>query len=203
MPLVIFADSTGVEQAMYLADESSFCHDYATRQKVGGINMNFVYYMQLPHLPPERLRTYADEIVPSVLKLVYTSEDMRPFAEALGYQGDPYPWKPKERFQLRCRLDALFFGLYLGFGRWSEATAATETVDDIHRLTSYFPTPLDALDYIMGTFPIVKRNELKNEETIAFAREICGEGYDPQKYYPSHAVIRKFYQEFSQQKTNG
>ena len=196
LPLVFFSNISDEEKGIYFAEESSFCHDFAARQKVGGTHMTYNYYKQLPHLPPERLRPYTEEIVPHVLKLVYTSEEMRPFAESLGYKGEPFRWDPRERFELRCRLDALFFGLYLGFGGWSEATVAEETVDDIHRLTGYFPTPLDALDYIMGTFPIVKKNELKSEEKIAFAREICGEGYDPQKYYPSHAVIRKFYLDY-------
>ena len=206
LPLVFFSGITDKEKAMYLAEDASFCHDFTARQKVGGLHMNFLQYKQLPHLPPDRLRPYADEIVPKVLELVYTADEMRPFAESLGYRGEPFRWDPKRRFDLRCRLDALFFGLYLGFDRWSEASVAEETADDFRRLTGFFPTPLDALDYIMGTFPIVKRKEEEDSEKIVWTRELLGgsegEKYSPKQYYPSHAVIRKYFLDYREKYKN-
>jgi hypothetical protein len=68
-----------------------------------------------------------------VLELVYTAWDMQPFARDLGYDGPPFPWDEERRFELRCELDAAFFHLY-GIER-------------------------DDVDYIMETFPIVKRKD--------------------------------------------
>jgi len=56
--------------------------DWVVRQKLAGVNMNFFYVEQLPVLPP---RAYTPEslgfIVPRVLELVYTSWDIKPFAD--------------------------------------------------------------------------------------------------------------------------
>ena len=55
---------------------------------------------------------------------------------------------------MRCELDAAFFHLYLGTpDEWLKTGS-----EDLLR---YFPTPRDAVDYIMETFPIVKRKDIK------------------------------------------
>jgi hypothetical protein len=74
-----------------------------------------------------------DWLAPRVLELTYTAWDLEPFARDLGYDGPPFRWDPERRFLLRCELDAAFFHLY-GIGR-------------------------DDADYIMETFPIVKRKD--------------------------------------------
>jgi hypothetical protein len=58
---------------------------------------------------------------------------MKSFAEDLGYDGPPFRWDAERRFLLRCELDAAFFHLY-GIER-------------------------DDVDYIMDTFPIVRRHD--------------------------------------------
>lgn len=61
---------------------------------------------------------------------------------------------------LRCELDAAFFHLYLPCetnGDWQRAEG--ETTEDLTRLKASFPTPRDAVAYIMDTFPIVKRKD--------------------------------------------
>jgi len=68
-----------------------------------------------------------------VLELTYVSEDMRPFAESMGYAGDPFVWNEEHRRHLTARLDALFFYLY-GIGK-------------------------DDAAYILDTFPIVRRHD--------------------------------------------
>jgi hypothetical protein len=115
--------------------------------------------------------TVADWIKPRVLELVYTSWSLLPFAvdaveEGVGnrevesreerviaywkhhfpnsllatpyspsspFPPSPFAWEPERRFALRCELDAAFFHLY-GIGR-------------------------DDADYILETFPIVKRHD--------------------------------------------
>lgn len=97
--------------------------------------MNFFYVKQLPVIPPH---TYTpallDFIVPRVLELTYTAWDLQPFAQDIGYDGPPFVWDEERRFLLRCELDALYFHLY-----------------QIQR---------DDVDYIMETFPIVKRKDI-------------------------------------------
>ena len=78
--------------------------------------------------------TTARELVRDhVLRLTYTAHDMAPFARDLGYDGPPFTWDEEERRHLRARLDALYFHLY-GVSR-------------------------DDADYILGTFPIVRRED--------------------------------------------
>jgi hypothetical protein len=86
-------------------------------------------------IPPH---TYTPElldfIVPRVLELSYTAWDLQPFAQDVGYNGPPFVWDEERRFLMRCELDALYFHLY-GISR-------------------------DDADYIMETFPIVKRKDI-------------------------------------------
>ena len=77
--------------------------------------------------------TVIDWITPRVLELVYTAWNLQPFAADCGYDGPPFRWDPARRFLLRCELDAAFFHLY-GITR-------------------------EDVDYIMDTFPIVKRKD--------------------------------------------
>ena len=111
-----------------------FAFDYVVRQKVGGTHLNFYLVKQLPVIPPH---TYTpallDFITPRVLELTYTAWDLQPFARDLGYEGAPFVWDDQRRFLMRCELDALYFHLY-----------GIERAD---------------VDYIMETFPIVKRKD--------------------------------------------
>jgi hypothetical protein len=59
---------------------------------------------------------------------------MAPFAHDLGDDGPPFRWDEDRRFLLRAELDAAFFHLY-GIDR-------------------------DDVDYIMETFPIIKRKDI-------------------------------------------
>jgi hypothetical protein len=61
--------------------------------------------------------------------------DLEPFAKDVCYDGPPFRWDPERRFQLRAELDAAFFHLY-GISH-------------------------DDADYILATFPIVKKNDEK------------------------------------------
>ena len=99
---------------------------------------------QLPFLPPTaysecplfaRNQTLADWIKLRVLELTYTAHDLKPFAEDLGYSGDPFFWDDARRAVIRAELDAAFFHQY-GI---NEADA----------------------DYILETFPIVKSKDVE------------------------------------------
>ncbi len=113
---------------------STFVFDFVTRQKIGGTNFNFFIVQQLPVIPPHTYtEALLDFIVPRVLELTYTAWDLQPFARDLGYGGAPFVWDDERRFLLRCELDALYFHLY--------------------------QVARDDVDYILETFPIVKRND--------------------------------------------
>ncbi len=121
---------------------SAFVLDYVARQKLGGVNASLYLVNQLPVLDPavyemacvwESGSMVLDWMRPRVLELTYTAWDLQPFGRDLGYDGPPFRWDPERRFILRCELDAAFFHLY-GVSR-------------------------DDADYIMDTFPIVRRKD--------------------------------------------
>jgi hypothetical protein len=135
--------------------------DYVARQKVAGLHLYGHYLTQLPviGLPIFEVSCswaigagqICDWILPRVLELTYTAWDLEPFAEDCGWAGPPFRWDEERRFLLRCELDAAFFHLYLG--------PETEWRQQPEALTKPFPTPRHAVDYIMDTFPIVKRKD--------------------------------------------
>jgi hypothetical protein len=146
----------------FLANLNSHVLDYAARQKVGGNHLTFGYFKQLPLIPPH---TYTpamlDFIVPRVLELTYTAWDLQPFAQDVGYHGAPFIWDEERRFLMRCELDALYFHLY-----------------QIQR---------DDVDYIMETFPIVKRkDEAAHGEYLT--KRIILEMYDQMAALPTMHV---------------
>ena len=137
----------------------SLAFDFVVRQKVGGVNFSFFIMSQLPVPSPSAFQsalshaplTTADWLLPRVLELTYTAWDLQPFARDCGYDGPPFRWDEERRFQLRCELDAGLFHLY-GIGR-------------------------EDVEYILETFPIVKRKDEKKWGEYRTKRVVL-EGYD-------------------------
>ncbi|MCU7870687.1 MAG: N-6 DNA methylase [Candidatus Thiodiazotropha sp. (ex Lucinoma borealis)] len=130
------------------ANLCSLTLDYAARQKVGGLHMKYNVMKQLPILPPSiYAQADLDYIVPRVLELTYTSYDLKPFAEDLGYDGEPFPFDPERRHQIKCELDAYYAKLY-GLSR-----------DELR----YILDPADVMgeDYPSETFRVLKKKEIK------------------------------------------
>ncbi|WP_086792646.1 Eco57I restriction-modification methylase domain-containing protein [Streptomyces thermovulgaris] len=115
------------------ANTTALVLDYILRQKLGGTNLNFFQFEQLPFLTPIAIHPHAKFIDRRVLELTYTTNDMRSFAADLGDNGMPFRWDEVRRQIIRAELDALFFHLY-GVSR-------------------------DDVDYILDTFPIAKRKD--------------------------------------------
>lgn len=119
-PLYYISPKVAAAAALLLSNFNSIVLDWAARFSVGGTHMNFFIVKQLPVLPPELFLdesprtgiTYAEFLVPRVLELTYTADDMEPFARDLGYDGPPYVWDEDRRLQLRCEIDAAFAHLY-------------------------------------------------------------------------------------------
>ena len=128
-PLVL----PSLDPHLFLAIVSSFVFDFTARQKLGGTTMNYLYLKQFPVLTSTLVRNHSQYIEASVLELVYTAWDMKSFGVDLGYEGPPFRWNEERRALVRAELDGLMFHLY-GINR-------------------------DDADYIMDTFPIVKRKD--------------------------------------------
>ena len=99
--------------ACLIAESSTLAHDWAVRQKIGGVHMNAFYRSQLPNFPPS---AYTEEdiafIVPRVLELTYTSYSLKPWAEALGHDGEPFVYGEARRGVLKAELDVFFAKKY-------------------------------------------------------------------------------------------
>jgi hypothetical protein len=150
IPLIFPGDSISPFQtAALLANLSAICFDFAARQKIGGITLNFFIAKQLPVLPPDRY-TEADLafIVPRVLELTYTSHDLSPWAEDLGHSGPPFAFDPERRALLRAELDAWYARLY-GLTR-----------DDLRYILD--PADIMGTDYPSETFRVLKSNEIRD-----------------------------------------
>lgn len=118
-PVIDYENARAIASALVLANMNSFPLDWAARFSVGGVNMNFFIVKQLPVLPPETYLEdavvglkYVELVVPRVLVLTYTANDLKGFARDLGYQGPPFPWDDVRRHRLQSELDAIYSHMY-------------------------------------------------------------------------------------------
>jgi hypothetical protein len=144
LPLIIFPENMpGTKAAFLVSIMNSYIFDYVGRQKLGGIHYTYFILKQLPIFPPNLiskscpwfLQSSIDTWICSrVIELIFISWDLKEFAKDCGYSGNPFCWNEERRFLICCELDAAYFHLY-GINR-------------------------EAVDYIMETFPIVKRKDV-------------------------------------------
>ena len=134
---------------LLLAIYNSFVYDYAMRNSLSQPSIPQGTSQQIPVPEPAEFQrvarfTGADTLDtwlrPRILELTYTAWDMASFAEdlgdtdpAIGTVNPPFVWDDERRSWVRAELDAAFFHLY-----------------DITR---------DDVDYILDTFPIVRRKD--------------------------------------------
>ena len=136
-PVLFIRHRIGPTSVLLLcANFNSFVVNYAARQKVSGVHLDFYHLKQLPVLPLEfyrsdQFRFLMPLVTQNTLFLSYVSYDLTPFAKDCGYDGKPFQWDDQKRLTARCELDAVYFHLY-GINR-------------------------DDVEYIMETFPIVKQ----------------------------------------------
>lgn len=195
MPL-IFTNERLSEEALLHACLNSHVLDYLGRQKLGGLHFTYFILKQVPVLTPRVFREKAfefthgsavgDWLLSRVLELTYTAWDLEPFAQNCGWSGPPFRWDEERRFLLRCELDAAFFHLYLPANARSDWKAASksdgcpydETPEQLAELKRHFPTPRDAVSYIMDTFPIVRRKDEERYNGDYRTKRIVVEIYD-------------------------
>ena len=154
--------------AVLLGSIGSFACDFTARQKVGGTSLKYFTMKQVAVLS-KNAYTDADRdfIVARVLELAYTDWNLQPFAQDCGWDGPPFRWDEERRVRLRAELDAAFFHLHLPStreGGWKQVRKAEganedETTVQLASVREHFPAPRDAVDYIMETFPIVRRKD--------------------------------------------
>jgi hypothetical protein len=156
LPLALPAKSAGLLESIW----SSFVFDYVARQKITGATLNFFLVKQVPTLHPSTVgqaapwnanSSLSSWIIGRVLELTFTAWDMEGFARDLGDGHPPFRWNEKRRFLMRAELDAAFFHLY-GIER-------------------------DDVDYIMETFPIVKRKDEQRYRSFR-TKELILDVYD-------------------------
>jgi hypothetical protein len=146
-PLIL----TNLGSHLLQANLSSFVLDYVARQKFAGISLMYFFLKQLPVLPPSAYQGLEGFIRQRVLELSFTAWDMEACARDLGDAGPPFRWDEERRFAMRAELDAAFFHLY-GI-EW------------------------DDVDYIMETFPIVKRHDVERYGSFR-TKELILQVYD-------------------------
>ncbi|WP_344102852.1 Eco57I restriction-modification methylase domain-containing protein [Nocardiopsis rhodophaea] len=133
---------TANELANLCAAYNSFSYDYLLR--------NFLSQPSIPQNTSEQIAIPTNDhiqdsiksmtgdaswVTHRVLELTYTAWDIAPYARDLGDSGPPFIWDDERRFLIRCELDAAFFHLY-GLDK-------------------------SDVDYVMETFTIVKKKDLK------------------------------------------
>lgn len=136
--LCLPSSQSASEAGLLLASFDSFAFDFAARQKVGGTHLKYFTMRQLPVPNPTTLTeplpfgrvTWDAWIGNRVKELTCAATDMSGVIDG----GDVFVWDPVRRPSLRAELDAAFFHLY--------------------------GVPRDDVDYIMDTFPIVKRKDI-------------------------------------------
>lgn len=164
MPVLILGAVSPNVVACLLASLNSLVFDYVTRQKIAGSHMNLFYVKQLPVLPPDRYGpTDLEFVTPRVLELVYTSWDLKPFAEDCGYTGEPFKWDEQRRAILRAELDAYYAKLY-GLTR-----------DELRYILD--PKEVYGEDFPGETFRVLKDKELRQYGEYRTKRMVL-EAYD-------------------------
>lgn len=134
--------------AAFVGMLSSMTFDFSARHKVGGTHLNFFIAQQLPVLPPSDFSN-ADFrfITPRVLELTYTSCAVKPWAEDLGFFGNPFAWNEDRRSQLRAELD-VFFARKYGL-----------TDEELQYVLD--PARVKGADYPSESFRVLKEREIR------------------------------------------
>lgn len=135
---ILTSGPSATHLTLLIAQYNSFVFDFVLRQFLSQPSIPQGTFEQLPCLPIHTFRTLdcilgdaTSWVVGRATELGANGSELARLADELGYE--PQPWNPERRALLRAELDAAMFHLY-GIAR-------------------------DDVDYIMETFPIVKRHD--------------------------------------------
>ena len=104
-----------------LANLNSLACDYFVRQKTAQPSLPAGCIYESPVLSREAFaerpawlgtKSVLDWIVPRVVELTYTANDITAFARDLGWSGSAFAWDSQRRAGIKAELDAAFFHLY-------------------------------------------------------------------------------------------
>lgn len=180
------AGGNSIDVALLLSSFNSIPFDYITRQKASGANLNFFKVRQLPVSSPTTLRNHVNRILPKIIELVYTSWDIKSFADDLWKEADAdlkaviqkqweenkaatggHTWAPPDW----CEIDEA--GCPLSPFKWDEERRAVLKAEldaiyaKLYALTTeelrYILDPQDVYgpDFPGETFRVLKEKEIK------------------------------------------
>ena len=132
---IISSGPSAPDLANLVAVLNSFIYDYLLRQSLTQPSIPQSTTEQIPIPTPGVLRKQFPFLRDRILELSYTAFDLTSYAKELGQNEPPFRWDEERRFVIRAEVDAALFHLY-GIDR-------------------------DDVDYIMETFPIVKRKDVQ------------------------------------------
>jgi hypothetical protein len=146
---LIFSNQNNLKlYPLLFANFNSLVLDFILRQKIGGNSLSLFILKQLPIIPPESYTPQDIEYISKrVLELTYTAYDLKPFAEDMGYFGEPFIWDENRRAILRAELDAKYAKLY-GLTR-----------EELRYILD--PADVYGPDFPSETFRVLKNNEIK------------------------------------------
>jgi len=146
--LFIDSNSMAALAACLIANLNSLVLDYIARQKINGLHLKKYSIYQLPIFPPEKYHKDSIIFISSrVLELIYTANDIKSFAEDLGYYGEPFSWNEARRAVIQSELDAYYAKLY-GLNR-----------DELRYILD--PQDVYGPDYPGETFRVLKDKETR------------------------------------------
>lgn len=157
--LLALPDARPPHQSFLLAGLGSFVVDFVARQKIGGTHAKYYLLRQLPVISFEAVDgecpwgagSLAAFTSVRIAELIVNSVDLSALGSALVGARVPYRINPARYSFLRAELDAAFFHLY-GIDRHD-------------------------VDYIMQTFPIVKRRDIAEHGSYR-TKELILDVYD-------------------------
>lgn len=145
---LIFSNKANNPLVCLLSCFNSIILDYFARQKVGGVHLTYNYLRQFPTLPPSLFAQESIDFISSrSIELIYTANDVRPFAEDMGYLSEPFIWDEDRRAILRAELDAYYAALY-GLTR-----------DELRYILD--PQDIYGPDFPGETFRVLKEKEIR------------------------------------------
>jgi hypothetical protein len=115
---ILLADHPARSSACFLANINSLAYDFACRQKIGNVTLNWYIVRQTPVFPPQTFdQTFQDQklrnwVAERIAELTYTAHDLDTWGSDLDFADLPYTWDRDRRRELRVDLEALFFSLY-------------------------------------------------------------------------------------------
>ncbi len=162
---ILLADHSARSAACFLGNINSLAYDFACRQKIGNVTLNWYIVRQTPVFPPQTFdqtfqgQKLRDWVAERVAELTYIAHDLDAWGRDLDFAEEPYTWDGERRRELRVDLEALFFSLY-GLGE-------------------------DEVDHIFESFWSVKEDEIEEHGEYKLKQQVLDRLSEFQSLSPS------------------